>query len=370
MDGVPSIGVGLIGCGVIGQAHALGVAKSPGARLLAVADQDRGRADAFQKRYGVASAYTEAAPLFDRRDVGAVIVCTPNDSHCPIVEAACAAGKHVMVQKPIARTVAEADRMIGAASRADRKLMVAFFELFHPAFRKAKSLIRDGVIGDVFLISATFGWHKGGTDSWKWNPTIAGGGYFMDGLIHQIASILWMTGVQWESVYAETGTLGSTAAVEDTGVIMLRAPKVIASLGGGMRLKEPSPQFGGHFKERLELFGTNGTIQILPLDRPSLRVYSDKGLLPQGMNGWMSPTLDWTPYDERSLSLHFNADEDPWVPLHRHFFRWLRDEEPAESDGAFGRQVQAIVVAAYESAKSGAVIRLPRTTTAAAEGRG
>jgi predicted dehydrogenase len=126
-----------------------------------------------------------------------------------------------------------------------------------------------------------------------------------------------------------------------------------------MRLKEPSPQFGGHFKERIELFGTHGTIQILPLERPSLRVYSDAGLLPDALQGWVAPTLAWTPYEERGLSLHFNADEDPWVPLHRHFFGWLRGEEPPASDGRFGRQIQSIVAAAYESARTGAVVRLP-----------
>lgn len=353
-----AINVGLIGCGLIGHAHAAGVLKSPGARLIAVADRDRARMEAYAIRYGAPAGYTEVGELLARSDLDVVIVCTPNDSHCAIVEAALAAGKHVMVQKPMARTVSEADRMIRAAERAGRTLMVAFCELFHPAFRKARDLIRQGAVGEVFLVATIFGWCKGATDSWKWDAAVAGGGFLIDGLIHHVASVLWMTGMECRTVYAETGTLASTATVEDTGMILLRGPRTMAQLGGSMRLREPSPQFGGSFKERVEVFGTRGTIQILPLERPSLRLYSEGGVVPAGVNGWIAPTLEWTPYDERSLSLHFNADEDPWVRLHRHFFRGIRGEERIESDGAFGRRVQSVIEAAYESARTRAVISL------------
>src|SRR5205823_1290784 len=130
-------------------------------------------------------------------------------------------------------------------------------------------------------------------------------------------------------------------------------------ISGSNRLLEPNPQNGRYFKESIEIFGTKGTIHIHPTERPSLKVFAENGNLAESLGGgWIAPRLEWVPYDERGYSTHFNGDEDPWVGEHRHFVEAIRDGTPVLSDGRFGRRVQEILLAAYESAKEQRAVRL------------
>jgi hypothetical protein len=106
------------------------------------------------------------------------------------------------------------------------------------------------------------------------------------------------------------GALASGAAVEDTGVTLIRTPTAIAEISGSNRLLEPNAQNGAHFKESIEIFGTRGTIHIHPTERPSLRVFEPDAPAEYGLaGGWIAPRLEWVPYDERGFSAHFNADD-------------------------------------------------------------
>jgi predicted dehydrogenase len=183
----------------------------------------------------------------------------------------------------------------------------------------------------------------------------------MDGHVHHVAFFHWLTGRQpIESVTAEFGTLASDGRVEDTGVTLLRTPTVLAEIAGSNRLQEPNPQNGRQFKEEIQIFGSAGTIHIRPTERPSLLVYSPGAPLPEGLGGgWLAPRLEWVPFHERGRSVHFNADEDPWVGQHRHFVQCVRAGRPCITDGHFGRAVLEVLMAAYRSGREGRRIHLP-----------
>lgn len=353
------IGIVLAGCGGIGRSHAAAVAALPEARLAATVDVDEVRAGQFAERFGAETAATDLAPLLERDDVDAVIVTTANNLHAPLTIQALDAGKHVMVQKPIALTLAEADAMIDAADRAGKQLMVSFFEFFHPAFRRAKELVDAGTIGDVFFYKAIMAWYMPSIENWRFDPAISGGGILMDGHSHHVAYFNWLLGdPPISSVYSDYGTLASDAPVEDTGVTIIRTPTAMAEISGSNRLLEPNSQNGGTFKESVEIFGTKGTIHIHPTERPSLRVYAPHLDIDPGLSrGWISPALDVIPFDERGYSVHFNPEEDPWVPEHRHFVECIREGRPVVSDGRFGRRVHAITMASYASGREGRAIR-------------
>ncbi len=291
--------------------------------------------------------------MLERGDVDAVVVATANNLHAPMCIRALEAGKHVLVQKPMALSLAEADAMIAAAERCGRRLMVSFFQLFHPAVVRAGEIVGGGGIGEVFLVKAMMAWHIPTLDNWRFDRAVAGGGILMDSHSHNVAVFNWLLGdPEIETVYGELGTLTCDAAIEDTGVVLLRTPAAIGEISGSCRLLEPNPQIGSWFKDSIEIFGTRGTIHIKPTERPSLRVYVEDGDLPQPLRGgWIAPALDWVPYDERGYSGHFNGDEDPWVGEHRHFVRCVRDDAPFVSDGRFGRRVLEIVLAAYASSE-------------------
>jgi myo-inositol 2-dehydrogenase / D-chiro-inositol 1-dehydrogenase len=345
------IKIALVGCGGIGRSHAAAITALSDAKLVAVVDIDRDRADAFGTQFNVDTISTDYAAVLDRDEIDAVIVTTANNLHACLTIQALDAGKHVMVQKPMALTLAEADEMNAAAKRSGKLLMVSFFEFFHPAFKRAKEIVDSGAIGDIFLYKAIMAWTSG-LDNWRFDPAISGGGILMDGHSHHIAYFNWLlNSPDIKHVYCETGTLASNARVEDTGVTIIRTPGAIAEISGSNRLLEPNPQNGRHFKESIEIFGTLGTIHIHPTERPSLKVYTENESMDAMLSGgWIAPRLEWVRFEERGYSVHFNSDEDPWAGEHRHFVSCVRDGRPVISDGHFGRRVQEILLAAYESA--------------------
>lgn len=352
-------GVVVAGCGGISNCHTYALTQIPEVRLIATVDVDAARADDFRTRYGADLASTNLDEVLDRDDIDAVVITTANDMHAPLALKALDAGKHVLVQKPMALSLDEADAMIAAAERNHRKLMVSFFEFFHPAFKRARELVEAGTIGDVFFYKAIMAWHVPSMEAWRFDPKVSGGGVIMDGHVHHVAYLLHLLGNSpIESIYAEYGTLNSTARVEDTAVTLVRTPRVLAEIDGSNRLREPNDQNGRNFKESIEIFGSRGSIRLQPTQRPALLVYAPEVQVGDGLNdGWIAPRLEEVPQMHRAYSSHFNPDQNPWVAEHRHFVDACRDDLPLVSDGQFGRKVQEVLMTAYESGRVGR--RLP-----------
>src|SRR5262245_2397344 len=118
-----ALGVGIIGAGYFGEVHARAIAATPGARLAAVCDRDLARARRLAAGYGGA-AYPECADLFADQAIDVVAIATPHHWHLPMATAAAAAGKHILLEKPMGRTVAECTAIMEAAERHQRILMV------------------------------------------------------------------------------------------------------------------------------------------------------------------------------------------------------------------------------------------------------
>jgi predicted dehydrogenase len=149
-----SLRVGVIGAGRMGRNHVETWERLPGAEVVAVCDPDPEAAAAAVARRRI-DAYADPADLLARDDVEAVSVVVPTARHCDVVLAALDAGKHVLVEKPIAATLEDGLRMAFAARSAQRKLMVGHVERFNPAVEKVRSLLAEGLLGRVFRIQAT-----------------------------------------------------------------------------------------------------------------------------------------------------------------------------------------------------------------------
>jgi predicted dehydrogenase len=184
-------GVVVLGCGWIALRHAV-AARRLGLPLV-FASRDLGRARAYARRFGGQEAYgSYEEALRDPRAAGA-IVCTPHDRHLADTRLALAAGRHVLVEKPIARTLDDADAMIAAAAQADRVLMVAEQFHFMPAFRRVKALLEGGALGalrEVHLTARGFYRRQG----WRLAAGRAGGGALIDGGIHYVHNLRWWGG--------------------------------------------------------------------------------------------------------------------------------------------------------------------------------
>lgn len=142
------LSVGMVGAGGIAHSHMRTIAEVENIRTVAVMDIFADPAEAAAAEFG-ARAYTDLEAMLDDPEVEAVHVCTPHNQHGAQVVAAAEAGKHVLVEKPMALTLEECDRMIAACESANRVLMVGQVMRYYPVSRKVKQLIADGVIGQV-----------------------------------------------------------------------------------------------------------------------------------------------------------------------------------------------------------------------------
>ncbi len=184
----------VVGCGAVSEIYHLpAVARVPAAELVAVADTDLDRARAAAARFGATVAVADYRELPD--DVEAAIVATSNASHAEIACALLARGTHVLCEKPMATTAADAERMIAAAGRGKARLMAAHCRRFNPNVAALRALVQRGVLGDVRTISAALGGKYGAwpqrTD-FRRQRSLAGGGVLVDIGTHLIDLALWL----------------------------------------------------------------------------------------------------------------------------------------------------------------------------------
>jgi len=201
-------GFAVIGTGLWGSLHARVYAESEKARLVAVCDLDRSRAEEAARGSG-AAVYTDHREMLERESIDAISIVTPDFAHVEPVLDAIAAGKHVLVEKPLAMTSAECERIIGEARKSRVKLMVDFHNRWSPPFYNAKTSIERGDIGPVKLIyyrlSDTI-YVPTQMLSWASRTTVQ---WFIGS--HALDTVRWMIGDEVSYVYAvaRSGVLSS-----------------------------------------------------------------------------------------------------------------------------------------------------------------
>ncbi|MGE0145707.1 MAG: Gfo/Idh/MocA family protein [Planctomycetota bacterium] len=201
--------IGLIGTGFMGRAHSnayskvghfFDLARRP--VLQAVCARTPGAAEAFAKKWGYATFETDWRRLIERKDIDAIDICTPNDTHAEIAIAAAEAGKIILCEKPLARTVEEGARMVAAVERAKVPNTVWYNYRRVPAVTLAKRLIDEGKLGRIYHYRAQFlqDWTisadlpQGGHGLWRLDAEAAGSGVTGDLLAHCIDTAIWLNG--------------------------------------------------------------------------------------------------------------------------------------------------------------------------------
>ena len=248
-----TLGIGIIGCGLIGQkrAAALGV----GGKLIACADKDAARAERLATTYG-AQHFEHYQAVLALPEVHMVIVATLHDSLAEIVLAAVTAGKHVLVEKPAARNARELLVVIEAAQKYQRKVRVGFNHRYHRSLRKAKALIDADEIGELMFVRARYG-HGGrvGYDKeWRANPALSGGGELIDQGPHLIDLSRWLLG-EFTEINGHAQTCFWDMEVDDNAFMILRtASKKTAFLHASCT------EWKNLFS--MEIYGRNGKLDL------------------------------------------------------------------------------------------------------------
>jgi predicted dehydrogenase len=260
------IRVALLGSGYVQEFHARAVHEHPGAELVAVANWREQSATALAERFAIPRVTTDWNEIVEATDVDAAVVATPNALHAPQSVALLGAGKHVIVEKPMATSVAECDEMIHASRASGAFLTVAHCWRFRDEVLAMRERVASGEFGEV-VKTRGYGSHATwGPEGWFVDPALAGGGALVDMGVHAIDTARFLLGDPTPNrVCAAIGTRYGTYQVDDDGVLL------ITWSNGTNSVVESGwwqPHVGG-LEADTEVYGTKGYARIWDPEPPT-----------------------------------------------------------------------------------------------------
>ena len=325
--------VGLIGCGYWGPNLARNLHQIPQAKLVACCDLDPQALAKMRMLYPHAATTPDYRDLLTDPDIEAVVIATPARSHYVLTREALEAGKHVLVEKPLAMSSQEAEALIALAEERKRVLMVGHIFEYHPAVRKIKSLIDEGELGQVYYIYSTrvnLGRVQSDINAlWSIAP-------------HDISILIYLLGTVPESVCAHGGTF-LNGVVEDVVFLVLSFPGDVL---GHVHVSWLDPSK----VRRMTVVGSRRMVVYDDVaDEGKIKIY-DKGVYRKGEDI----------YGEFQYRVHsgdiFIPKLDMTEPLRiecLHFAECVREGKRPQTDGSNGLQVVRVLEAAQASLEQG-----------------
>ncbi|CAM4084966.1 inositol 2-dehydrogenase [Paenibacillus alkaliterrae] len=249
--------IGIIGAGRIGKIHAENVLRLPNAEVVAISDpfaDDNLREWAAARGIGIVTQDSE--DVMNNPAISAVFICSPTDTHVPLIKRAAAAGKHIFCEKPISMDIAQTKEAIEAAEAVGVKLQVGFNRRFDHNFQRVRELVQSGQIGDAHLVKIT-----------SRDPAPPGkeyirssGGIFMDMMIHDFDMARFLSGSEAEEVHAYGSVLVDPVFAEfgdvDTAIVTIRFAN------GALGVIDNSRKAVYGYDQRVEVFGSGGSAAI------------------------------------------------------------------------------------------------------------
>lgn len=320
-----------------------------GVRLLAVADERERYAREFAESYGLAWT-TDYRRLLARDDIDGVIVTSYTAAHAEHVTAAAEAGKHVLLDKPIATTLADADRIVDAGREV--KVMMAHLLRFLPVYRKAHEILTSGAVGELvsgfYSIRVPAGFIKDAPDAseqgWYADPVKGGGGGFLDHAVHFTDFFRWFFASEAASVFARIGNLTYTdLPVDDYGIAVytLESDAIVTVESSWHAADWYGPLSS---PDRCTLTGTRGEIELHYQKSPQLEIAS----LDEPYRGRVYVDL---PGEERYELCYRNLVEG--------FVSCVREDRAPTPSAEDGRKALEMVLAAYQSSRDGRAVDIP-----------
>ncbi len=333
---------GLIGCGRVAPRHAQSYRQLSETELVAVADIKPSRAEHFAQEYG-ATAYTDHHALLARDDIDLVSICVPSGLHAQIALDAMQAGKHVLVEKPIAITLEDADRMIAMSEATGRTLGVVLQNRYNPPMQRLRTAIDQGKLGRLYLGNACVRWYRPQSyyeDGWHGTWAMDGGA-LMNQSIHHIDALQWLMGPV-QSVFAYSATLAHRMEAEDVGVAVVRFTSGALATIEGSTLTWPQNLEGS-----VAIFGERGSVKIGGTALNRIVLWKVEGELEQEAELLTSQLVD-------PPSVYGYSHRE----VIRDFAEAVRLGRPPGTPGHAARRSLELVLAIYESARSGREVTL------------
>lgn len=346
-------GFGIIGCGMIAKFHARAIADIADAKLVACYNRTAPKAEAIAAEFG-GEVYTDLERMLARDDLDIVTICSPSGAHAEPCVAAAQAGKHVIVEKPLDVTRERCQRMIEACDRAGVKLATIFPSRFHEASKLMKRAVEQGRFGKLALGDAYVKWFRTQQyyDSGAWRGTwqLDGGGALMNQAIHSVDLLLWLMGPAVD-VMAYTTTLAhERIEVEDVATAIVRFAN--GALG---TIEATTAGFPGSLK-KIELTGSTGTAVLEEEDiikwEFAEQTDADAKLRAEMLG---RTKTGGGAADPAAIGHHAHAE------LFRDFLDAIDKNRPPIIDGREGLRSVDLILAIYESAKTGRRVELSTT---------
>ncbi len=335
---------GIIGCGRIAQKHAESIVALPEAELVGVCDLVPERAQAFAGKYG-AKPYVDYMEMLKNPEIDVITVATPSDLHAPIGIAAAKAGKHVMVEKPMAMTLKSADELIAACREAGVKLAVIHQNRFNKSIKLMRTALNDGRFGKLTHGQATVRWNR--DDNYyaqaPWRGTkLQDGGVLMNQSIHNIDLLQWMFGPV-ESVFGYTTTMLRKIEMEDIGVAVLKFRNGALGI-----IEAASTIYPKNIEETLNVFGETGSVMV-------------GGIAVNRIETW-----EFEDSEQEKAEIFASQENDPpnvYGFGHREIIldmiQAIREDRPAAVPGEEGRKALEIILSIYKCQETGMPVVLP-----------
>lgn len=324
--------IGIIGAGRVGQSHAQAIAARPDLTFAGFADPNLELAQARAAEFG-GQGFADYLDLLATAP-DAVVVGVPHCLHEEVATAAFAAGCHVLLEKPMACTVAECDRLLRARDAAGRQLMVGYTHHFMPNVRRARQLIADGFLGELVMGLDFMAYGQVEPEAerkikWLLRREQSGGGTVMNMGSHSLARIMHLTGQPVVAVHAGCGNARPDLTHIDVELHTL----ALLHLAGGAVVTLWQDAYGQRNEDRLELAGTQGAL-VLGGHGSQLTLHRDG----------------------QAESVDLSGEPGGWAGEWEEFVASIREGRPPLVSGEFGRQVVATAAAIYSSAAGGGVV--------------
>jgi UDP-N-acetyl-2-amino-2-deoxyglucuronate dehydrogenase len=320
---------GMIGCGEIATSTAKSICSCGNARAAAFFDVNADLAKDLAAQCKGDRVCATQEELLGLKDIDAVVISTPHFLHEPIALAAIAAGKHVLVEKPIGCTVEQGRRMVAAAAKAKRKLGVGYVMRYGRRAETLRGVVSSGSLGKLAAWAFMFCYHKPETywtggysqrskSDWRTRWETSGGGFVIMNLSHFIDLFRWVSGEEVTAVKAVGGVFNSPAGVEVEDTVFAS----LALSGGGIGMVGGGSAVPGHGPRMQQYIGTEGQITL----GDKMEIYLIKG----GKAGEMDvPAGKWTEIPEPAYSI----EEDPRTKMAAAYADWVRGGPAFRSTG-------------------------------------
>ena len=315
------------------------------AELVAICSRDMGRAEAFAERHGASAAYDSLEELVKDPRVDVVFIASPNHLHASYTKVAAQAGKHVLVEKPMALTAKDAADMVRVCRAKGVKLGLGFESVHHPAMKEARRLVKDGVVGTASLVQAQYGGgirgvvsppaRSGGLNDWWSTPEMVGGASAMMALgVHAVNALRFILGQEVVVVTAMTDGHVTENPLEGLATLLLRFEGgPIGMVVCGRRTPD--------LKAGVVIYGSDGRIVLEDTTGPHI----------QGTLEVVSESVNATEeYEHDPLGTVRGQVEA--------FCRSVRQDTEPSSSGVDGLRVVEVTTAMIESATTGRTVRV------------